>query len=619
MSLNSNKIRAFLVKVKRFLQTLKESYDKNGAIFYLRHITIACAWFTILFFIYLLYIFHDLPSIDIIAQEYKPKNKVTMLDNKDDVLAVYGDMHGNHVNYYEIPRNLINAVVATEDRKFFEHSGIDISGILRATIANLKAGRTVQGGSTITQQLAKIMFLTSERKLTRKLKEAFLAFEIERKYSKQQILTTYLNRVYMGSGIFGISAAAKYYFAKNVQDLNLHECALIAGLLKSPSKFSPNNNKNLSGSRAYQILLNMHEAGFLNEEQLKESSNTSVILDTKLMGSIRRDFFTNWVYDQIHKNALSKQPGNIIVKTTFDSEIHSIAKREFLNQMKILKEKRDTTQGAVLIMDYQGNILSMIGGADFSQSSFNRSIQAYRPSGSLFKTIVYTAAMESGLSPEDKIEDKPIKYGDWAPQNFYRKFLGEITIEEGFTKSLNTVAIQLMEKVGVSKVINTARKLGIQSNIEHNLASALGSSSTTLMEMTKAYGTIANNGLLVSDNSIDYAINSYNNETLYKKPEYIEKRVISTDATEKMHFLLRRAVIDGSARKAASNFRVSGKTGTSQDFRDAWFVGYTDKHIIGVWLGNDDYSPTKYVTGGSFPTIIARNILRQIHIHHLDR
>jgi len=619
MSLDLNKIRAFLVKVKRFLQTVKVSQKGNGALFYLRYTIILGAWCSTIFLAYLLYIFHDLPNIDSIAQQYESGNKVTMLDNKGDILAVYGDMHGNHVNYYEIPRDLINAVVATEDRKFFEHFGVDVSGILRATVANLKAGRTVQGGSTITQQLAKIMFLTSEKKLTRKLKEAFLALEIERKYSKQQIITTYLNRVYMGSGLFGISAAAKYYFAKNIQDLNLYESALLAGLLKSPSRFSPNNNKNLSGSRAYQILLNMHEAGFINSDRLKESANISVILDTKLMGSIKRDFFTNWIYDQIYNYVSTEDLGDIIVKTTFDSQIHSLAKIEFLKQMKILKEKRETKQGAVLIMDYKGNILSMIGGSDFAQSSFNRAIQASRPSGSIFKTIVYTTAMENGISPADKIEDKPIQYGDWAPQNFNKDFLGEITIEEAFRKSLNTVSVQLMEKVGVHKVIKTARKLGIESTIDYNLASALGSSSTTLMEITKAYGTLANNGLLLTPQPIDYVINSHNDQIIYKKPKLIENRVISADATEKMQFLLRRAVIDGSARKAISNFKVSGKTGTSQDFRDAWFIGYTDKHIIGVWLGNDDYSPTKYVTGGTFPTIIARNIFRQIHRHHLDR
>ncbi|MCH9754175.1 MAG: PBP1A family penicillin-binding protein [Alphaproteobacteria bacterium] len=618
MSLDLNKIRVFVSKVKRFLSTLKLDKKHKGIIFYFRYFIIIGAWLTTFFLAYLLYIFHDLPSIDAIAEPYQHGNKVTMLDNQGDVLAVYGDMHGKHVNYYEIPRDLINAVIATEDRKFFDHFGIDISGIIRATAANFRAGRTVQGGSTITQQLAKIMFLTSERKLTRKFKEAFLALEIERKYSKQQIITTYLNRAYMGSGIFGISAAAKYYFAKNVQDLNLYESALLAGLLKSPSRFSPNNNKDLSGSRAYQILLNMHEANFISNDQLKEATNSSVILDTKLMGSIRRDYFTNWVYDQIYDYVSSEDSGDIIVKTTFDKSIHSIAKSAFTREMKTIKEKRNANEGAVIIMDYNGNILSMIGGTDFSRSSFNRATQASRPSGSVFKTIVYTSAMENGFSPDNKIEDKPIKYDDWEPQNFHKNFLGEITLEEGFRKSLNTISIQLMEKVGVSKVIKTARKLGIESHIDYNLASALGSSSNTLLEITKAHGIIANNGLFLDTQSIDYIVNRKNDEPIYKKSNIIEKRVISADATEKMQFLLRRAVIDGSARKAASSFKVSGKTGTSQDFRDAWFIGYTDKHIIGVWIGNDDYSPTKYITGGTFPTIIARNILRQIHKHKLD-
>jgi len=417
----------------------------------------------------------------------------------------------------------------------------------------------------------------------------------------------------MGSGIFGISAAAKYYFAKNVQDLNLYESAIIAGLLKSPSRFSPRNNKDLSGNRAYQILLNMHEAGFINNQQLKEAANASVILNTKLLGSVRRDYFTNWIYDQIDPYIKDEEAKNFLVKTTFDPKIQSIAKAGFQEQLNILKDTRNTNQGAVLIMDYQGNILSMIGGENFFRSNFNRVVQSSRPAGSLFKTIVFTAAMEDGFEPEDTIVDKPIRYKDWAPQNFHKEFLGKITLEEAFKKSLNTVAVQLMAKVGVSKVIKTARKLGIKSDIEPNLASALGSSSSTLMELTAAYGAIANGGYFINPNSVVYIKNSDNDQFLYQQPEEEQERAISADAAEKMQRLLRAAVLEGSAKRAISNFKISGKTGTSQDFRDAWFIGYSDQYIIGVWVGNDDYTPTKNVSGGTFPTIIARNILRELH------
>lgn len=605
-----SKIKSFINKVKRFLTTIIAS-SRNRKTLLIKHMFLAGILSLTLFSGYLLYLFHDLPNVGSLAQPQK-RQKIVMLDSKGEVLSVYGDMYSNYMHYYEIPRNLINAVVATEDRKFFQHFGIDLLGIFRAAITNFQAGRTVQGGSTISQQLAKISFLSSERTLNRKLREALLALEIENRYTKQEIMEIYLNKVYLGSGIFGISAAAKYYFAKNVQNLNLYECAILAGLLKSPSRFSPKNNKDLSGNRAYQILINMHDAGFINRIQLDDAKNKSVILNTKLLGSVKKDFFTNYIYEQMSKHINTKEVSNITIKTTFDTNIHNIAKRELKKQVAILKKTRGGSEGAVLIMDYNGNILSMVGGVDFYRSSFNRVTQAYRPTGSIFKSIVYTAAMEAGFVPSDIVNDKELQYDEWSPKNFNRKFLGEISIEEAFRKSLNTIPVQLMAKVGVNNVVKMAKKLGINSKIDYNLAAALGSSSANLMEMTTAYATISNNGVRVLPKSIEYIKNNINEKTIYKPKKPERKRVISEDTTEHMKLLLRRAVVDGSARRALSSFKVSGKTGTSQDYRDAWFVGYTDQYIIGVWVGNDDYSPMKYVTGGTFPTIIARNILRRI-------
>lgn len=312
------------------------------------------------------------------------------------------------------------------------------------------------------------------------------------------------------------------------------------------------------------------------------------------------------------KHINTKEISNITIKTTFDTNIQNIAKRELKRQVAILKKNRGGSEGAVIIMDYNGNILSMVGGTDFYRSSFNRATQAYRPTGSIFKSIVYTAAMEAGFVPSDIVTDKELQYDEWSPKNFNREFLGEISIEEAFRKSLNTIPVQLMAKVGINNVVKMAKKLGIDSKIDYNLAAALGSSSANLMEMTSAYATISNNGIKVSPKSIEYIKNNINDKTLYKPKKPERKRVISEDTTEHMKLLLRRAVVDGSARRVLSSFKVSGKTGTSQNYRDAWFVGYTDQYIIGVWVGNDDYSPMKYVTGGTFPTIIARNILRRI-------
>lgn len=605
-----NKIKSFRGKVKSFFHRLLYT-RQDKAILLFKYLILLGISSVILFCSYLLYLIHDLPNVDSLGEPSK-KQKIVMLDNTGEVLSVYGDMHSHYVNYYEIPRNLINAVVATEDRKFFEHFGVDIIGITRAAITNFKAGKTVQGGSTISQQLAKISFLSSEKTINRKLKEALLALQIESKYTKQEIMAIYLNKVYLGSGIFGVSAAAKYYFAKNVQDLNLYECAILAGLLKSPSRFSPKNNRDLSGNRGYQVLLNMHDAGFINKIQLENAKNRSVILNTKMLVSIRKNFFTNWIYDQIPQYIGTEEAKNITVKTSFNKKIHSIAQEELRKHVKTLKESRGGSEGAVLIMDYQGNILSMVGGSDFYRSNFNRVTQAYRPTGSLFKTVVYAAAIEQGLKPSDIIEDKEIQYDEWAPKNFTRKFLGKVSVEEAFRKSLNTVPVQLMAKVGIKNVVRLAKKLGIESQVDYNLAAALGSSSANLLEMTSAYATIANKGMPTKPKAIEYIRNNSTSENIYSYKNVPKKRAISEDTSEYMDTLLRRAVVNGSAKRAISRFKVSGKTGTSQDYRDAWFIGYTNQYIIGVWVGNDDYSPMKYVTGGTFPTIIARNILRRI-------
>jgi penicillin-binding protein 1A len=603
------KIGSFLQKVKRFLKSAKISlFKKNSTL--LKYGLITSAWAITFIISYIFYVLHDLPSVNNLEKDI-PRQKVTMLDNKGNVLAVYGDIYGNDVKYYELPRNLVNAVVATEDRKFFEHNGIDFWSIFRASIANFRAGRTVQGGSTITQQLAKIMFLSSERTLGRKIKEALLALQIEHKYSKQQILSLYLNKAYMGSGIFGVSAASKYYFAKNVRNLTLYESAIIAGLLKSPTKFSPTNNSVLSGNRAYQIILNMYDAGFITKKDLKNAENASVILDTKLLGSVRRDYFTNWVYDQTLTYAKDDST-NIVVQTTFDTEIQGIAKRNFNKQLEILRSDYNANQGAVVIMDYKGEIVSMIGGENFYKSSFNRAVQAYRQSGSIFKTFVYTAAMESGYSPEDMVVDKPISYKGYAPRNAKREFLGSITLETSFKKSLNTVPVQLMAKVGTHKVIDVARRLGIKSPIEPNLASALGASSSSLIELTTAYATIANNGTMIEPYAIKWIRDANRDELLYEAPEATKIQAITQSSAEKMQLLLRKSVMDGTAKRALSNIKISGKTGTSQDNRDAWFIGYSNDYIIGVWVGNDDYTPTKDLYGGAIPTIIARDILTQI-------
>jgi penicillin-binding protein 1A len=525
-------------------------------------------------------------------------------------VITYGNIYGYYVPYKEIPKNLVNAVLSIEDRRFFKHVGVDVLGIFRAFFANVRAGRTVQGGSTLTQQLAKIAFLNPKRTLKRKVQEALMALELERNYSKEEILSIYLNRVYLGSGIYGIDSAAKYYFGKNVQDLDLYECAIIAGLLKAPSKLSPLNNPELTGQRAYQVLFNMLEEGYITKSQLDDAGH-SIKLNTSLLGSREYGYFTSWVYDNIG-NYIGGSEVDVSVKTTLNKRVQKITQKLLDDYLKKFGAEKKISQGAVVVMDRSsGKLLGVVGGKDFAASPFNRATQALRPAGSAFKIFVYTAAVERGYSPESVMEDKPIRFGSWTPENYKKKYLGEVTLDEAFSKSLNTIPVQLANRIGVSSIIDVARRMGITSEIESNLSIALGSVSVSLLELTAAYATIANDGLFINPYAVELVENSRTGGVLYARNDAPKSRVIKKEPAEIMQEMLRNCVLHGSAYAAnIPQLEISGKTGTSQDHRDIWFIGFTDTHVIGVWMGNDDYSPMKKgVTGSSYPTLLARDVL----------
>ncbi|MEQ9115935.1 MAG: PBP1A family penicillin-binding protein [Rickettsiales bacterium] len=568
-------------------------------------------WGFTIFTIYILYIFHDLPDIDDL-EELNRERKVTILDSNDTVLANFGDLYGHYINYFEIPRHLRNAVIATEDRKFFDHWGVDPIGITRAAYANFKAGYTVQGGSTITQQLAKIVFLSPKRTIKRKLQEALLAIQLEHRYTKQQLLAIYLNRVYLGAGIYGIDSASKYYFGKNVKDLNLYESAIIAGLLKAPSRFSPTNNIELAGQRAYQVLLNMYDAGYISQKQLEDANKNPVKIETRMLGAIKRHYFTRWVYNQL-PNLIKDRKSDLIVKTTLNLKFQKIAEQALKRWLKPISESRKVEQGAIVVLDKNSRIIAMVGGREFTSSPFNRATQAKRQAGSAFKLFVYAAAMEAGYTPSSKMEDKEISFGEWTPENYHKEFLGVMNLETAFKKSINTVAVQLAQEVGVANVVKAAKKMGVRSPIEHNLSIALGTTSVSLLELTNAYATILNRGKFNKPYTIQYIRKAEDGEFLYVKPFVEPKQVLSKDAVDSLDRLLTEAVRSGTAKYVRSNFRISAKTGTSQDFRDAWFAGYSNDVAIGVWMGNDNYSPMDKITGGTYPTYVARSIFRKIN------
>lgn len=560
---------------------------------------IACA-FSILYFA------HDLPDIEKLATIEKNR-KITIIDNNDEILTNYGDLYGNFVNYDNIPKQLIHAVLATEDRRFFQHSGIDFIGLIRAAFVNFKAGYVVQGGSTITQQLAKIVFLSSEKTFKRKFQEVILSFYIENNLSKEKILTIYLNRVYMGSGIYGIDAAAKYYFGKKLKDISLNEAAIITGLLKAPSRYSPALNAEKSGKRAYQILLNMLDAGYISEEDLKKANDLPVTLENNELGYLKHSYFTSWVVDQV--NTLIPDDGDdLIVKTTLDKNLQAIAEKSLEHIMSTKGDKK-AEQASLVSMNVDGRIQAMVGGRNFSKSPFNRVTQALRQPGSAFKHAVYLAGFENGLTPDDIMVDEPIIMGKWKPKNNSKKYYGPLSLREAFSWSINTITIKISEMVGRDKVIEVAEKLGITSDIMPYPSLALGAFEVTPLELTGSYATLANNGYKVEPYGIE-SIKSYDNKLLYNRSQIFEK-VVDDKALNYIYDVMIDVVENGTGKAGKLDRQVAAKTGTSQNFRDTWFIGFTKDLVTGVWVGNDDDSATKVMGGFSVPAQIWKDYMNK--------
>lgn len=566
-------------------------------------------WIAIFGAMALIYYLHDLPSL---SEMEAQKNRQTIEINysDDEPITKFGGIYGSEIDFYELPSNLINAVVATEDRRFFSHHGIDIFGILRASYANHEAGHIVQGGSTITQQLAKLLFLTPDRNFKRKIQEILLALQLERNFTKEQIITCYLNRAYFGAGNYGVSNAAKFYFGKNVARINLNEAAMLAGLLKAPSKYSPKNNMELAQARANEVLENMAEAGFLSGKNLSE-----VVEDVSYkVEKSQRLYFADFVHDQFADFISKKnlQDKKIIVTTTLDERLQ--AKLEEIENEFVAKnsDKIGKSEIAVVVMMKDGAVLAMSGGKDYQKSQFNRAVYAKRQAGSAFKTFVYLTAFENGSDIDDEFEDKKINVGVWLPENYNNHYLGEVTLKRAFAESLNSVAVQLARNQEKGAIAQTAKSLGIISKVEKNdLTIALGTSEVSLFELTSAYATIANGGEAVIPYSI-IAIKNDKDESLYELESSGVGKVISQKAEEKIKECLRAVVESGTGKNANVASNIYGKTGTSQDYRDAWFIGFNDDYVVGVWIGNDDNSATNKLTGGSLPAKLFGEIMKGI-------
>lgn len=550
----------------------------------------------------------ELPEITR-APNIERKPSITIMANDGSVVARYGDIKGDSLSINDMPADLIHAVLATEDRRFYYHFGLDPIGVLRAVVVNITRKGVVQGGSTITQQLAKNLFLTQERTLKRKIQEALLALWLERELSKDEILSAYLNRVYMGAGAYGVDAAAQIYFKKSARDLSLRESAILAGLLKAPSKFSPRSNPRLADERADVVIANMKDAGYLKDTDPKNNKNKPIPRH-KPVANDSSQYFGDYIVEQLD-DLIGLQNQDIIVETTFDPDIQRAA-TESLN--RVIQENMATkriTQGSIIVTRRDGAVLALIGGKDYAQSQFNRATHALRPPGSSFKPIVYLTALENGYTPDTMVIDEPITEGVYKPTNFDDKYYGEIPLRLAFAYSLNTIAIQLMQHVGTNAVIDTARRLGITADLVPNLSTALGANGVPQIEMASAYTSIANGGMGVTPYGI-LKVTDANKNILYEQSPLTDyPRVASKNAIQNLTLLMQGTIQMGTGQGAnlGPGVFAAGKTGTSQDYRDAWFSGFTESYVATIWVGNDNNSSMKRVTGGSIPAIIWRETM----------
>ncbi|MGH6788943.1 MAG: transglycosylase domain-containing protein [Pseudolabrys sp.] len=551
-----------------------------------------------------------LPPIQSLEIPKRPPS-IQIVDLNSRVLATRGDMGGAVLSLKELPSYLPKAFVAIEDRRFYDHNGVDPFGIARAALANVLHRGYSQGGSTITQQLAKNLFLTQERTIHRKLQEVVLALWLERKFTKTQILELYLNRVYFGSGAYGVEQASQRYFGKSARHVTLAEAALLAGLVKSPSRLAPTRNFDGAEQRARIVLAAMADLHFINTSSEKIAlAHPPKIVAQPGTGSV--NYVADWIMD-ILNDVLGHVDEDIVVTTTIDGALQASAEKSLADELAQKGDKSGVSQGAVVAMTPDGAVRALVGGRNYSESQFNRAVAAKRQPGSAFKPFVYLTALEHGLTPDTLREDRPIKIKGWQPENYEHQYLGPVTLTKALAMSLNTVSVRLTMEFSPQAVIMTAHRLGIASKLEPNASIALGTSEVSVLELTGAYATFANGGMAVTPHVIA-RIATAGGKLLYLHDAQSFGRIVDPSYVGMMNTMMQQTLTIGTARKAdLPGWMAAGKTGTSQDFRDAWFIGYTSHLVTGVWLGNDDGTPTKKTTGGSLPVEIWSRFMRTAH------
>ena len=530
---------------------------------------------------------------------------VTFTDASGEIIGRRGIRQDDAIPLEEIPAQVINAVLATEDARFYQHFGVDVQGTLRALVENARANDVKQGGSSITQQLAKNLFLTPERTLRRKINEAFLAMWIEARLSKDEILKMYLDRSYLGGGTYGVEAASLFYFGKSIRDVSLSEAAMLAGLFKAPSKYAPHANNAESLARANVVLYRMLDVGFISHgELIAARRDPPHIVSQSLYYS--PDYFLDYAYQEtlglIDSQGLENEYV-IEVKSTADLRLQQAAQRIINEEIENEAPAYNATQAALVSMELDGAVRAIVGGHHYDESQFDRAVDAQRQPGSSFKPFVYLAALMNGYTPDTVVYDQPVSVGNWAPRNYTGKYVGRTNLTTAITHSYNSVPVQIMKDIGRQAIIDTARAAGLEANLLAVPSLPLGTNEVSLMDLTNAYVTFADGGKPMKAYTV-LEIRRPNGDLLYSRDRNrpIPQQTLPADKVAELDSMMSNVVIKGTGRKAFLGFTPqAGKTGTNSSYRDAWFIGFTGHYTTGIWFGNDDFSEMKKMTGGTLP------------------
>ncbi|MBE7702872.1 MAG: PBP1A family penicillin-binding protein [Cyanobacteria bacterium SIG28] len=544
----------------------------------------------------------------------KPNIVTTFCANNGEVIKTFAAYTFSNVELKEVPKQLTQALIATEDKNFYKHPGYDMIGLGRSIVANILAGKVVQGASTLTQQLSRILFLSNEKTFTRKIKELQVAAQIEKTISKDKILEMYLNNVYLGSGAYGVKSAAKIYFDKSLHELSLSEMALIAGLPQAPSVYSPYNNIDLAKKRRNQVLGRMYKMKYIDKQTYESAKAEQIKLSTmpRMYATNKAPYFCDYVVKEMQKLGFSEDNiinGGYKVITTLNYDAQLKANESIINNLNAWGLRNDKNQAAVFSYSpIDGRILVYAGGKDYSKSQFDRVTQSLRPSGSAFKPFIYTAAIEKGYSPNDMVDDLPYKIGDWTPKNYGNKYRGPIPIYTALMISSNVCTARLMDAIGIRPVIQIARVMGISTPIPYDYTISLGSNSVKLFEMTRAYGVFANGGFRVEPYAIE-RVESSRGTILYEARKTKTSKVLNINTAATMTAIMQTVIKNGTGRAADIGKPAAGKTGTTDDCKDAYFIGFTPDVVTGVWVGNDDNSKMGELTGGTVPAKIWKDVM----------